>query len=80
MSRKRFVSSLNRKTLVATFTIYRVIRCNLSHNEIVLLMLIFLTFLMFICTESIAADRILPIPRPLIDKETKTTLTEKKKI
>ena len=41
---------------------------------------IFLTFFMFICAESIAADRILPPPKPTIDKETKITITKKKNI
>ena len=41
---------------------------------------IFLTFFMFICAESIAADQILPPPKPTIDKETKITITKKKNI
>ena len=41
---------------------------------------IFLTFFMFICSESIAADRILPLPKPSIDKETKISVVEDKRI
>ena len=44
------------------------------------LKVIFLTILMFISTESLAADRLLPLPKPLIDKKTKKTLLDKKHI
>ena len=44
------------------------------------LKVIFLTFFMFICAESITADQILPPPKPTIDKETKITITKKKNI
>jgi len=41
---------------------------------------IFLTFFMFICSESIAADRILPLSKPSVDKETIITVVEDKRI
>ena len=41
---------------------------------------IFLTLLMFICTESIAADRILPLPKPEVGKEIKKKLLKSKNI
>jgi soluble lytic murein transglycosylase len=40
----------------------------------------FLTLLMFICTESIAADRLLPLPKPEVSKEIKNKLLKSKNI
>ena len=42
--------------------------------------IIFLGFLIFFSSKSIAADRILPLPKPAVDQETKNVTAEKKKI
>ncbi len=41
---------------------------------------IFLAIFMFISTTSLAADRIMPMPKPIVDKETKKITAEKKLI
>ena len=41
---------------------------------------IFLTFFMFICTVSIAANPIMPLSRPQLDQETKQNLAKEKNI
>ena len=41
---------------------------------------IFLTFLILFSSKSIAADRILPLPKPSVDQETKAITAKKKEI
>ena len=48
---------------------------NLSAHKV-----IFLTIMMFFSTQSIAADRLLPVPKPPVDKEIKKIVSKKKEI
>ena len=48
---------------------------NLNRHKV-----IFLAIFMFISTTSLGADRILPLPKPIVDKETKKNTAEKKLI
>ena len=41
---------------------------------------IFLVFFIIFSSQSIAADRILPIPKPIVDQETKIITAKKKEI
>ena len=41
---------------------------------------IFLGFFIIFPSKSIAADNILPLPKPIVDQETKTTIAKKKEI
>ena len=42
--------------------------------------LIFLSVFMFFCTQSMAAERIIPMPKPTVDKEIKKIVAKKKEI
>ena len=44
------------------------------------LKVIFLVFTIIFCSQTIAADRILPLPKPNPDKETKAHVAKKKEI
>ena len=44
------------------------------------LKVIFMIFAIIFTSQAIAADRILPIPRPTPDKETKIKIVQKKKL
>ena len=49
-------------------------------KNLIKLNVIFLAFFIVFSSQSIAADRILPIPKPIVDQETKITVKKKKKI
>ena len=49
-------------------------------KNLIKLNVIFLAFFIVFSSQSIAADRILPIPKPIVYQETKITVKKKKKI
>ena len=49
-------------------------------KNLILLKVIFLIFAIIFTSQAIAADRILPIPKPTPDKETKIKTAQKKRI
>ena len=49
-------------------------------SNLIKLNVIFLAFFIIFTSQSIAADRILPIPKPIVDEETKIITAKKKEI
>ena len=49
-------------------------------KNLIKLNIIFLAFFIIFSSQSIAADRILPIPKPIVDQETKIITAKKKEI
>ena len=49
-------------------------------RNLIKLKVIFLVFSIVFTSQSIAADRILPIPKPAVDQETKNIVAKKKEI
>ena len=49
-------------------------------KNLIKLKVILLAFFIIFSSQSIAADRILPIPKPTVDQETKIKTAKKKKI
>ena len=49
-------------------------------KNLIKLNVIFLAFFIIFSSQSIAADRILPIPKPIVDQETKIITAKKKEI
>ena len=49
-------------------------------SNLIKLKVIFIAFFIIFTSQSIAADRILPIPKPIVDQETKNITAKKKEI
>jgi hypothetical protein len=49
-------------------------------NKLIKHKVIFLTIFMFFSTQSMAGNRILPVPKPLVDQEIKKNIATKKNI
>ena len=49
-------------------------------NNLIKLSIIFLAFFIIFSPKSVAADRILPLPKPTVDEETKIITAKKKEI
>ena len=49
-------------------------------KKLIKLSIIFLAFFIIFSTKSVAADRILPLPKPTVDEDTKIKTAEKKHI